>query len=379
VVAAGGAGGLAAPGAAVGSSAGGLPPGTSTGIGSLPFVDVARALDAAFQVDLPYLPQLPLRDPREFMLGQALEGLPGLVVDDQGGVVLDEPTWAAGAAEHGARLQAALAALEQAAPDSPVPTDAAPFLPSAEAQACFAPFVARVVTQGVPRVKAQLAGPMTLEWTLRTPGGARPALEARTQLLRTVLVRARVMIQALRAAGAEVTFFLDEPGLYVYARSRPEHVAMLEGLRVVVAALRRAGARVGLHCCSDADWGTFLDLGFDVLAFDVGLSLRSIVKAGDALVRHAQAGGRLALGLVPTTGREARVDPRALVDGLFAGVRAIESHFPARAAALQHVLARGWVTPACGLAFLDEADAVRVPDELRAVQRELAARLQAVG
>ncbi|MFN7700238.1 MAG: hypothetical protein ACK6CU_15665 [Deltaproteobacteria bacterium] len=57
----------------------------------------------------------------------------------------------------------------------------------------------------------------------------------------------------------------------------------------------------------------------------------------------------------------------------------IESHFPARAAALQHVLARGWVTPACGLAFLDEADAARVPGELRAVQEALAARLQAVG
>lgn len=374
-----GAGGLSGGGSAGGAPKDGLPAGTTTGIGSLPFVDVARALDAAFEVDLPYVPQLPLRDPREFMLGQALEGLPGLVVDDQGGVVLDEPTWAAGAAAYGARLEAALAALERVPPDAPVPADAAAFLPSADAQACFAPFVARVAAGGVPRVKAQLAGPMTLEWTLRTPEGARPPLEARTQLLRTVLVRARVMIQALRAAGAEVTFFLDEPGLYVYARTRPEHVAMLEGLRVVVSALRRAGARVGLHCCSDADWGTFLDLGFDVLAFDVGLSLRSIVKAGDALVRHAQGGGRLALGLVPTTGRDARVDPRALVDGLFAGVRAIEHHFPARAAALQHVLARGWITPACGLAFLDEADAARVPGELRAVQRELAARVAAVG
>jgi hypothetical protein len=48
----------------------------TTGIGSLPYAQLEPAMQAALRLDIPYLPQLPRRDPAEMMIPQALEGLP---------------------------------------------------------------------------------------------------------------------------------------------------------------------------------------------------------------------------------------------------------------------------------------------------------------
>src|SRR5256885_8711470 len=55
-----------------------LPISRTTGIGSLPHTDVRAAMREAFRVDVPYLPELPMRDAREFMLVHATEGIPGI-------------------------------------------------------------------------------------------------------------------------------------------------------------------------------------------------------------------------------------------------------------------------------------------------------------
>ena len=60
-----------------------------TGIGSLPFTDVDRALDVVFAScpEAPFWPQLPRRSFIENMYVQSLEGLPGLVIDEKNGTV----------------------------------------------------------------------------------------------------------------------------------------------------------------------------------------------------------------------------------------------------------------------------------------------------
>lgn len=335
-----------------------LAPLRTTGIGSLPFKSVERALDSAFRLDIPYLPQLPMRDPREFMLAQTLEGMPGIIVEEQGSILFDPDAWKKGRA----RWDDALFEATQR-------DYVRPFLPTADYVSTWEPFLARVRAEKKPLAKVQLAGPMTLEWTLRDAQGQLPPAGALEHVSRTILVRSLAMVDAVKEAGAEPIVFLDEPGLYAFSRSQPHHIVMLQELRINVMALKRRGARVGLHCCSDADWGALIGLGADFVAIDVGLSLPSLLKAGEALVTWVAMGGRLGLGVIPTAQRDG---PRLHADQLLAQMGAqmakLEQYFPTRATIFENILHRSILTPACGLAFMTDDEADQTIEELLAFQ-----------
>jgi len=86
-----------------------LPPLATTGIGSLPHTQLELALQQAFQVDVPYLPQLPRNRSAEFMIPQALDGLPGLRWDEEGQCRVNLNEWRRGAPALDRRLDRALA------------------------------------------------------------------------------------------------------------------------------------------------------------------------------------------------------------------------------------------------------------------------------
>src|SRR5215210_6594470 len=65
----------------------------TTAIGSLPHHNIDSALAFSFQASIPFLPQIPIRNPWEFMIAQALDGMPGLQVDEDGAVSLNYDIW----------------------------------------------------------------------------------------------------------------------------------------------------------------------------------------------------------------------------------------------------------------------------------------------
>src|SRR4051812_27742352 len=81
----------------------------TTGIGSLPHHNVDAALDFSFRHGIPFLPQIPIRNPWEYMIAQALEGIPGLLAEKDGLVVLDADLWNARASRFGKLLGDAFA------------------------------------------------------------------------------------------------------------------------------------------------------------------------------------------------------------------------------------------------------------------------------
>ncbi len=331
-----------------------LPRGAITGIGSLPHTQMELALQMALAVDVPYLPQLPTGNPFELMVPAALEGLPGLHASEDGACTVDVRAWEPGRAELDARLDAAVKG-----------GDASAFLPGVTAVRALRPFLWEVRERKLAFAKAQLAGPATVRWSSRLSDGA-PLAEHRgldAQVFRLVLVRSLALIQALRAAGAMAVFYLDEPGLYALDTSDASHLAVLSELRLLVSALRQQGALVGLHCCGNTRWAALLDLGIDLLSFDVRLSLDAVLDEPDAVRRFLDRGGAFSLGLVPTDLGE-HADPVELA-------RAVETSFaaalPDRPEALRHFVA----TPACGLAMRSVLEAERIFDQLRAARSAL--------
>src|SRR5687768_6858689 len=86
-----------------------LPPCATTGIGSLPHTQFELGLQMAMQVDIPYLPQLPVGNGSELMIPAALDGLPGAQHDGEGISTVELTAWQGARETFSQRLEAALA------------------------------------------------------------------------------------------------------------------------------------------------------------------------------------------------------------------------------------------------------------------------------
>src|SRR4051812_25309296 len=229
------------------------------------------------------------------MVPQALDGLPGLRTEPDGSAFLDASEWMRGAGIFDARLERTL---EQGqGRDS--------FVPTATAWQALRPFLWEVEQRKLPFAKVQIAGPFTLRWVLRTTraeplAAVQEGKAVERQIFRLVLARSLALVRRLREANTKPVIFLDEPGLYAFDRRDPQHLVSVQELRVVVLALRREGAIVGVHCCGNTEWAPLLGLGWDVVSIDARLSLESVLATGPAFERFQATGGVLSLGIVPT-------------------------------------------------------------------------------
>jgi len=334
-----------------------LPPNATTGIGSLPHTQLELGLRASLAMDIPFLPQLPVGRPSEFMIPQALEGLPGLSWDEEGRCAVELAAWLAGREAFEARLEAALSsgALES-------------FEPSPEGCRAWRPFLGEVEKRALAFAKAQLAGPFTVRSVARTSEGSLalevPGLDA--AISRLMLARALAMVKALRRAGTTPLFFLDEPGLSAFSRSDPRHLMALGELRLLVVALQREGALVGVHCCGNTDWASLLDAGLDVLSLDVRLSLDALLEESGPLARFLDSGATLSLGIIPTE-LSSTYAVAELVDAVEVS---LEAALPL-GHSLEQVGAQMLLTPACGLASRTVEDAERILEQLQVARRWL--------
>lgn len=334
-----------------------IPPCATTGIGSLPHTQVELGLQVALALDIPFLPQLPRRHPSEFMIPAALEGLPGLRYDEDGMCTVDLAEWEAGRQAFEAKLEEALASGQLEA-----------FEPTMEGCRAWRPFLWEVEHRKLALAKAHLAGPFTVRSVARTSDGTAP-LEVPgldQTMYRLVMARSLAMVKALRRANTTPIFFLDEPGLFAFQRSQPRHLLAMQELRLLVLALRKEGALVGIHCCGNTDWAALLDVQPDLLSLDVRLSLDAVLEETVALTRFLNAGATLCLGIIPTD-LTSTYDVKELAESVEASLKAALPPGWSFTQALSHVL----LSPACGLAMRSIADTERILDELRAAQRLL--------
>lgn len=332
-----------------------LPACATTGIGSLPQTQLELGLQMALQQDVPYLPQLPAGQPGELMIPSALDGLPGLRVDAEGMAHVDLERWHAEREPFTLRIEEALATERLA-----------DFEPSVMASRSFRPFLFEIEARRAPFAKVQLAGPTTVRWATRTTDGraASSIAELDRQLFRLGLAKALALVRAVRRAGATPILFLDEPGLYALDTSNAQHLVALKELEVLVRALQREGALVGVHCCSNTDWPVILALGLDVLAVDVRLSLDAVLEDRQAWLRFVASGATLCLGIVPTD--------VASTYGLDELCESVEASLRATAPVgipFEALLARMLLAPACGLGLRTVRDAERIVGEVREAQR----------
>lgn len=353
----------------------------TTAIGSLPHANLDSALEYAFRLDVPFLPQIPIRNPWEFMIPQALEGLPGLELDDDGAVALNVAVWETRQAHFEDRLNAAIRELELPM-DRPTPALEG-FEPSAATSSTWQAFAWELEERregGKPSfatAKIQIAGPLTTQWVLRTKAGEPIGAQVQAQISKLLLARVSAMARRLRTASITPLVFLDEPGMYAFSPELPKHRVALQELKLIVRALKNQGAQVGVHCCGNTHWPSLLESGIDWLSIDVLLSLDSALEQHrPAFETFLDGGGRLSLGVIPT-GRASLVHSftHEYVEQMVLGI--LRKHWKAESESagtgyVKKVLAESLYTPACGLALLTPADAEYALELLQAVTQGLA-------
>ena len=321
-----------------------LVPGSTTAIGSLPHPDVSAAIDFVFDstVDVPFWPQLPKRDFREWMVPQYGADLPGFRLDterkrlqiDRGDDFVDQ-------------LTAFYEKVLDPEADFPLSPDYAPG---------YHAFVDRLAQEAdkADIVKGHVTGPLTFTLGLNLEDG-RPVhadqelRQASIQLLaRNAGWQAR---QLGKHANKGAVVFVDEPiysalGTAAYLSVKSEDVQST--LSEVSSAIRAEGGMTGVHCCGNADWETVLSSEIDILNFDAWGFASKLAIYPDHVAAFLERGGTLAWGIVPTNDEIGDATEQVIADKL----DALVGEFAARGIDEARLRHQSILTPSCGCGSL---------------------------
>ncbi len=317
----------------------------ATAIGSLPYRDPQRACELIFHClpVIPHWPQLPVRDPKEGMVRQFLEGMPGVVETEEGGF-LRPPHEVPG------EWEAFYEAWQEGRLEA--------FAIGQERAAGLHTFLRLVGQISPPFVKGQVTGPVTMGFSLKDSEG-RAAFyddELREMIVAHVCMKARWQQRALKEAApeAETIIFFDEPALAGYGSvyMNVDREAILRALRGAMEGVE--GLR-GVHVCANTDWPLILEVGYDIVNFDAYGYLEEFLLWGEEIKKFLSRGGLIAWGMVPTRADDlGRVEPEELLSALKRGLRSL-----GEAGVGEELLHRSLITPSCGAGSLDEDQAAR--------------------
>lgn len=328
-----------------------LPPGSASGIGSLPGTEPLEAVPLPFTVlpGLPYLPELPGRGPGADMVGRAF----AVLVELYAGV---EPSGWRFAEHPGKDTRRAVSLLGQ---------DLDALEERGEGYA--------------GTVKVQVAGPWTLaaavelrhgDKALSDPGACRDIAASLAEGLRGHVAEVRRRLPA----ATQVVVQLDEPALPGVLRGSVPTASGFGTLRAVEAVVAAAtltrvvetlagdGIPVIVHCCADDAPLTLLHrAGVAGMAIDL---IRTGAAADEPIGEFLEAGGVLFAGVVPAVDQPGGLSP---LDATVAPVRELWHRLGLPRAGLASVVP----VPTCGMAGASPAHARAVTTRCADAARRL--------
>lgn len=320
-----------------------FPVGIVTGIGSLPHEETHDAVAFTHKhfPRLPAAPQLPRRSPLEGMIAQAAWGVPGVLVLEDGSLLVDE-----GAVD--------------------------PTLPLVDGGIGGPPYDAlRLFLDGLEghdgHFKTQLTGPVTLGLALHALGVSVDRAFRMAEAVVTARVSALLAAVSQMAPQATPVLFLDEPGLCAALHPGfPLPVGQALDMVSSTMASAQRQAIVGLHCCGQADWQAVLQAGPQILSLPLGAGMTDHAGSLDGFL---EAGGWVAWGAVPTDGPFT-----TSVNLLWRRLLAEWGQLVATGCDPVLLRERAIITPACGLVGLD----VHQAEVAASLVGELGGRLAAI-
>ncbi|MCU0589466.1 MAG: hypothetical protein MUF52_15095 [Syntrophobacteraceae bacterium] len=332
---------------------------STTLIGSLPHKDRSRAIELVLNVcpEIPIWPQL-VAYPGEQMMTQYLEGLPSLKGDegriwvDTGDPAFDQEVL--GHYEEAMQIEESDAILE-----------ASRFQMGAETGRTLLEFLETAARHKdhIRGIKGHVVGPFTLLAGLKDQRGRAILYDERLQDLvpRHLALKARWQARRLKALGAPVIIFVDEPALAGYGSSAFISVSeelVLGLLREMTDHVHHEDALAGIHVCANTDWNLAFKSGFDIVNLDAHSYMERFLLYREEILDFIKRGGIIAWGVVPTSDPSVieKETAEALAARWLQEVQPLLTGEGSLGTLLEHSL----FTPSCGCGSLSESMAERV-------------------
>ncbi len=329
------------------------PAGLHTGIGSMPYTEPEEALNLIFKTmpEIPHWPQMPLRGPAEGFVFQFLTPLvkAGLIKleGDRAFFNTGSEDWDKGLTQFYSIYLSAAEGDEEALEAFSLPVEAA---------AGFYAYLDYLKKNGLGEavyLKGHLAGPLTIGFNLKDPGGRFSYYneQLRDLIVKTLAMHSHWQAKKLSQLGRPVIIFVDEPGIGVYGKS--DYITVTKemikcDLNEIFEQVHAAGALVGVHSCDAIDWSILYQCNLEIVNLDVYNYADSLLPFAAELKDFINRGGILAQGIVPTNEKAFDETPGSLLDRL----KSLWEQLEYRGIPTGQLLSQTLITPACGTGLL---------------------------
>jgi hypothetical protein len=327
----------------------------TTAMAVMPHTDVARALETALTLDVPFWPQLPNYSYYEDMYVQAAEHFPGIILD------MDNRTLRFSMDRFALELEEALAHFD----------DPAYFDVSETYSAVYHRFL-EMDLSARPAIRGQMEGPVSFGFNILDQDN-RPILfddTVRPFMFDFMARRVNAQLARLKQLNPNAFMFVDEPGMQFLfsALSGYDNIKAKDDLDQFFARIDRPR---GIHLCGNPDWDFMLGLDLDVLSLDAYTNAEIISSYAGGIRKFLDRGGVIVWGIVPT-GMEAFA--REEIPSLIRRLEAVWEFLWSKGVDRDLTVARGMLSPAtCCLINPDKTATV---ERAFASVRQMAAVLQ---
>jgi hypothetical protein len=336
-----------------------IPPPNSraTGVGALPHTDPVLACSDVLDIfpEIPYAPTLPDRGLLESIVFNDSAQLPGQFIREDR--LLYDST------------RDNTAAMEQVYLDFVDENFSRYGLDGAHASAFL-----EMMTRPFPQaqvLKCQVTGPVTFGMQV-VDADKRPIYydsQLADVLSKMIALKARWCENEMQRTGVKETLIvLNEP----YFASLGSSVVPVDKESVCsgwhdIASLVKGG--LGVHCCSNTDWGFIMSLDPSVISLDAYATAKEFLLYADTIREYMERGGVVAWGIVPA---EYKLFAGETVDSLYEKYCAIRTQLTKQVPA-ELFDAQSLITPSCGIRFADRNGALEIQRAAAEISRRIRA------
>ncbi|MDI6718851.1 MAG: hypothetical protein QMD46_04495 [Methanomicrobiales archaeon] len=314
----------------------------ASGVGALPHRDPPAACDAVLAAfpRFPYAPTLPGRGLLEGIVFSESAQLPGRILRE-GRLYVDT------------RLDHS-AAMEQVYQDF-VEGDYRNYPATPEYNSGFHAMLERDL-KDAQILKCQATGAVTFGMQV-TDCAKRPLFYDSLwadMLGKLIALRARWYEAAMRERTSvpETLVVLNEPYLAALGSSVvPIDADAVAAVFQDAASLLKGG--LGVHCCSNTDWGFLISLRPALISFDAYTTAREFLLYADEIAGFLEGGGAIAWGIVPAEYQVFRQETEASLYERFQAIRQQVCEYVDD----ELFFSQSLITPTCGIRFADEEGA----------------------